>query len=274
MAIQEPLEQVDLQLGDDDMYVDPNVEAPTEEPVQNEPEAEPAVEEQVTEEAEAEIEIPQKYQGKSIAEIVHMHQEAEKLVGRQGTEVGELRNIVDSFIKSKGQEAIEESEPSVDFYDNPQEAVQKAISGSDEMKQVKEMLQQHKQAEVLSQISSAYPNYEETIQDPAFGEWVKASAVRVELLQRADSYDFNAANELLSNWGERQNIVDKAKVINEADRKQQLKAASTGGKGSGEPATRKIYKRQDIIKLMMHNPDKYAAMAEELTQAYAENRVK
>jgi hypothetical protein len=39
--------------------------------------------------------IPDKYQGKSIKDIVQMHQEAEKLLGRQSSEVGELRRIVD-----------------------------------------------------------------------------------------------------------------------------------------------------------------------------------
>jgi hypothetical protein len=36
-----------------------------------------------------EEEIPEKYQGKSVTDIVRMHQEAEKLLGRQSSEVGE-----------------------------------------------------------------------------------------------------------------------------------------------------------------------------------------
>ena len=43
------------------------------------------VEEQVT---PSEPEIPDKYQGKSAQELVQMHQEAEKLLGRQSSEVG------------------------------------------------------------------------------------------------------------------------------------------------------------------------------------------
>ena len=47
---------------------------------------------------ESEDTIPEKYQGKSTAEIVRMHQEAEKLLGKQSGEVGELRSVVDSYI--------------------------------------------------------------------------------------------------------------------------------------------------------------------------------
>jgi DNA polymerase II large subunit len=48
-----------------------------------------------------EEDIPEKYKGKSTAEIVRMHQEAEKLLGRQSSEVGELRGVVDQYIKTQ-----------------------------------------------------------------------------------------------------------------------------------------------------------------------------
>ena len=53
------------------------------------------------EEATVEDDIPEKYQGKDIKDIVQMHQEAEKLLGRQSSEVGELRKIVDDFVKTQ-----------------------------------------------------------------------------------------------------------------------------------------------------------------------------
>jgi len=45
--------------------------------------------------------VPEKYRGKSAKEIAQMHMEAEKLIGRQGSEVGELRRVVDDFIKTQ-----------------------------------------------------------------------------------------------------------------------------------------------------------------------------
>ena len=88
---------------------------------------------EITEEPNETV-VPDKYSGKSIQDIVQMHQEAEKLLGRQGAEVGELRKIVDDFIKTKANEAkqvvTDDLDDETDFFDNPREAVAKAISGS------------------------------------------------------------------------------------------------------------------------------------------------
>jgi hypothetical protein len=272
----DPLDNQELNLQEDEELV--NLFQDEQEPEQ-EPEQE-AAQVETTATQEPESTVPDKYQGKSIEEIVQMHQEAEKLVGRQSSEVGELRKIVDDFIKTKAEETKQEISPNndlddeVDFFENPKEAVAKAVAGSTEMKQMQELLAAQKQQEVLGKISAKHPDYMEVIKDPAFGEWVKSSAVRVELLQRADTYDFNAADELLTVWSERKEVVEKAKEVNEQDRKQQRKAATTGGKGSGEPISRKIYKRSDIVQLMISDPERYKANVDEFDRAYREGRVK
>ena len=46
-------------------------------------------------------EIPEKYKGKNLEDIVRMHQEAEKLIGRQAQEVGEVRRLADELLKQK-----------------------------------------------------------------------------------------------------------------------------------------------------------------------------
>ena len=268
----EPLNNQELNLQEDEELVNLFAELKTEEESQA---AQAEQEPEVTATQEPENDVPNKYQGKSIEEIVQMHQEAEKLVGRQSSEVGELRKIVDDFIKTKADETKQEvpdnsSVDDLDFFENPKEAVSKAVSNSSEMKQMKELLAKTKQQEILSQLQSQHPDYVDVIKDDEFANWVKASEVRIELLQRADSYDLSAANELLSNWKQIQGV----KQVSQQDRKQQIKAASTGGKGSGEPTSRKIYKRTDIVQLMISDPDRYKANVEEFDKAYREGRVK
>jgi len=72
---------------------------------QEENEQQLAMFEQVEEQQETpepqEPEIPDKYKGKSAEELVQMHQEAEKLLGRQSSEVGELRKVVDTYIQTQ-----------------------------------------------------------------------------------------------------------------------------------------------------------------------------
>ena len=45
------------------------------------------------------VDVPSKYKGKSIEDVIKMHQEAEKLIGKQAQEVGEVRKLADDLIK-------------------------------------------------------------------------------------------------------------------------------------------------------------------------------
>jgi hypothetical protein len=76
--------------------------------------------EEVEQPQEPEVSLPEKYQGKSLEEVVQMHQEAEKLLGRQSSEVGELRKVVDDYISSQTQSAPQpqhvEPEDDIDYF--------------------------------------------------------------------------------------------------------------------------------------------------------------
>ena len=275
--IVDPLDNQELSLGEGEELVNLS---DTDNPKEQESVAE--VEEQdesVQEEQKESFELPDKYKDKPVEELVRMHQEAEKLLGRQGAEVGELRKAVDDLLKTKLDEfksgnEVKDQEEDFDFYENPKEAVNRTLEKSETIQQMKQMLAEQQQAEVLKMIENEYPDYRDTIQNENFVEWIKASKVRTELLQRADKYDLDAALELLGNWKELKGTVEKVKEVNEKDLKLQRKAASTGGGGSSEPVSRKIYRRTDLVNLMRTNPRKYMANVEEYDRAYAEGRVK
>jgi hypothetical protein len=48
--------------------------------------------------SDAKPELPDRYRNKSLEDIVKMHQEAEKVIGRQAQEVGEVRKLADELI--------------------------------------------------------------------------------------------------------------------------------------------------------------------------------
>ena len=48
-----------------------------------------------------EDDLPEKYRNKSVKDIIAMHQEDERFIGKQGGEVGDLRKVVDDFIKTQ-----------------------------------------------------------------------------------------------------------------------------------------------------------------------------
>lgn len=88
-----------------------DVAAPNREQLPGENVEEPVAEEPAVEETPEEVpELPEKYQGKSAAEIARMHSELEQRLGQQGSEVGALRNEL-AQIQSQLQKAPPEPAP-------------------------------------------------------------------------------------------------------------------------------------------------------------------
>lgn len=218
--------------------------------------------------------VPDKYQEKSMKDIIHMHQEAEKLLGRQSSEVGELRKTVDSYIKTQLEAPKEELEE-VDFFDDPQAAVNRAIENHPKVRESEALNQRNKQETSMSQLRGLHPDMNDIVADDNFKEWIGASNIRTQLFQQADQgFDVDAADELFSNWKERKGIAQKTLELDKTSRKQAIKAASNGNtRGSGESSAR-YYRRSDIIRMMKTDPDRYEANADEIMKAYAEGRVK
>ena len=94
-----------------------------------EDEQDSSTEEVAAEAPTEEDELPPHYRGKSPAELIRMHQEAESRIGQQGEEVGKLRSIVDDFILKQSQvKEPEEAEEEVDFFADPDKAVERKIA--------------------------------------------------------------------------------------------------------------------------------------------------
>lgn len=241
---------------------------------------EPVAEEAVAESPPVEDDLPEKYRGKSPAEIVRMHQEAEKALGRQSSEVGELRKLVDEYIQQQTQltkhNAPQHEEEDVDFFDDPEKAVARAIEKHPTMQHARQVTQEYAKQTALAQLQQKHPDMNNIIQDNAFAEWVQASKIRTQLFVRADqAYDYEAADELFSLWKERQGTVAQTAAAEKQARKASAKSANTGNaRGNPDSAPRKIYRRADIIKLMQTDPERYESMSDEIMRAYAEGRVK
>jgi hypothetical protein len=230
--------------------------------------------------AQPESTVPEKYQGKSLEDVVQMHQEAEKLLGKQSSEVGELRKVVDDYIQAqlstKEAPAQQQEDDDIDFFTDPKTAVSRAIENHPKIREAQEYTEQYKKQSTLAQLKANHPDMQTILQDPKFAEWVKGSKIRTQLFVEADQkYDYDAANELFSLWKERAQVAKQTAAVEKQARKQQLKSASTGNaRGTGEGQRKKVYRRSDIIKLMKTDPERYQALSQEIFNAYAEGRVK
>jgi len=253
---------------------DPTLDTIDEEQPQQET---PAVE-QPQQESVVEKVFPDKYKDKSLEDIVKMHQEAEKMIGRQAQEVHEVRSLADQLLKRQlenDKEQPVESAPEVDFFENPQDSIKRAIENNPAVIEAKQANLELKRMKTAQQLASKHPDFGTIANDTGFQEWVKASPIRLNLYAKADAeFDFGSADELLSTYKELKQVRNNN--VQDAGKKQQaqaLRAAGVDTSGSGEVA-KKVYRRADLIRLKMTDPDRYELLQPEIMAAYQQGRVK
>ena len=226
---------------------------------------------------ESKSELPEKYREKSLEEVVRMHQEAEKLIGKQAQEVGEVRKLADELLKqnlgSKQQQV--EVEPEVDFFENPQKAVQNTIDRHPDVLAARQAGMEFKRMQIQQKLAQDHPDYTQVVNDSEFQNWVKSSPIRLGLYARADGeFDYDSANELLSTFKQLRGIKAKeSEKASDATRTKSMKAAQVDVGGSGE-SSKRVYRRVDLIRLKMTDPQRYETLNDEILAAYAEGRVR
>jgi len=221
--------------------------------------------------------LPKLYEGKSLEDVIRMHQDANSMIGKQAEEVGEVRRLADELLKqnlSSKQQQVE-VEPEVDFFENPQKAVQGQIDKHPDVLAARQAGQDFKKMQIQQRLNAEHPDYSQVVNDTGFQEWVKSSPIRLGLYARADGdFDFDSANELLSTYKELRGI--KAKESGQAEtaaRTKTMKAAQVDVGGSGE-SSKRVYRRADLIRLKMTDPSRYESLNDEILAAYAEGRVR
>jgi hypothetical protein len=245
----------------------------------------PVVEQEVQQEVQAEpqYEPPEKYAGKSLEDVITMHQNVEKAFGKQGQEVGQQRQMIQQLLDSQSQanQATETMEEPVSFedtfYDDPAKAVNSAIENHPEIIKAREGNVKSVQQANLAQLESVHPDFMDVVGDSNFQKWIGDSEIRTELFRKADAtYDYNAANEL-GTW-KQISMIGKTQEVQKSEevkRKKALRQTSSETRSSGDSVGgKKMYRRSDLITLQRTDPSKYADLSDEIMQAYSEGRVK
>lgn len=245
---------------------------------------EEASEVQETEQTESSYEPPEKYAGKTLEDVIEMHLNAEKVLGKQGQTVGEQKQLIQQLLDAQAQAApaAEPEEEAVSFedtfYDDPAKAVNSAIENHPEIVKAREVNAKSAQQANLSQLEATHPDFMDVVGDKDFQKWVGESGIRTELFRKADAnYDFNAANELLGTW-KQLSMIGKTQEVKKAEKVKRDKAmrqTSSETRSSGDSVGgKKMYRRSDLIDLQISDPSRYASLADEIQLAYAEGRVK
>jgi len=260
---------------------EPVQEAVVEEAVEVEETAEP--EGNVVEES-TQADIPAKYAGKTLEEVIEMHQNVEQALGKQGSEVGEQRKLIQSLLEAqnKAQATIEEpqeEESSFEeaFYTDPAGAVNKAIEKHPDVLKARQQIAQQEQQAKLSVLEKAYPDWETRVADKDFQQWVGASEIRKDIFRKADTeYRPDFAIELFDMY-DKINMVEKTKQVQKKEKeksKKALRQTVSETRSTQSVGGKKMYRRSDLINLQITDPNRYASLADEIQEAYAEGRVK
>ena len=182
------------------------------------------VEEQPTENVETE-ELPPKFQGKSVDDIINSYVNLEQQYGRQGNELGELRKLTDSLIQknlqedatSQRTESLEKSLSEDDFYNDPLNAVRKVVAEA--LEPVKSNLSQTQVDSTVQRLQAKHPDLTEVVNDLGFQQWIMESTPRQDMWVKASNGDFDYADELFTQY----KAVQKPQVKAEKEQNQAVK---------------------------------------------------
>ncbi len=231
-------------------------------------------------EAKPSFEIPEKFQNKTAEEIAQSYIELEKELGRKNNDIGELRKLTDQFLhqelsRKPNDDPKQEDELSIEFdelVENPAKVVKTVVDK--EVAKVTKRFEEQAYKTQVEKFLSNNPDYEEVSQSQEFYNWANASPYRARQLMQAQAGDLEAAQEILSGFREQTVLLKEiAEKEKEAERNEQLAAASTEESGTGETPGR-VFKRAELMRMRMSDPDKYESLNEEITKAYMEGRVR
>ena len=227
--------------------------------------------------------IPAKYAGKSMSEVIEMHQNVEQALGKQGSEVGEQRKLIQSLLEAQNlanttvepQEEVASFEET--FYTDPAKAVNSAIENHPDVLKARQQQAQQEQQQKLNVLEKAYPDWEKTVGDKSFQDWIGASEIRKDIFRKADTeYRPDYAIELFEMY-DKLNIVEKTKEVKKSEKAKvdkALRQTVSETRSTQSVGGKKMYRRSDLINLQITDPNRYASLSDEIQEAYAEGRVK
>ncbi len=154
-------------------------EAPLQEaPITDQQEVVTEIQNEQTQQPESNI--SERYAGKSMEDVIKMQQEAENLMSKQADELGiarasvkEKEQLLSALLKAQNNATTtappEEPVAQEDnFFDDPVNAVNKAIENHPDVIKAREERMGNVQKHNLDSLDKAYPNWQETVKDSGF----------------------------------------------------------------------------------------------------------
>lgn len=233
--------------------------------------------------------LPEKYRGKTAAEIAEMHRNLESELGRARNEIGQVRRLADELLGINRAQAVRteaanqpQRKPLTpdDLLSNPEQAVTAVVKAEADQRDAAQADRLSRlEAELLmARFERKHPDYRTTMEDPKFVEWVQKSSLRGRLAQAAASGDYNSADELFTLYSEAQAVTQSTQKSS-TDQARSAGLARPGGSqtataGTSQSANKQVWSRAKLMEMRLNNPEEFERLQPEILRAYAEKRVK
>lgn len=232
-------------------------------------------------EAPAQPAVPDKFKGKTVDQVVDMYRELETAYGRQGNELGQQRKLTDQLLELRKEPAPAQpkTEPRKPLdvstlLDNPEEAIRQAVDTHPDVVAARKLGQTNRVLEAHAALSKSHPDYQTVMSDPAFVEWITANPSQRDILAIGDqTFNTGIVGTVLDAYKatHKTSAGPTAEETAAARRTATVETRSTGTPVGAEK--RQVYRRADLLKLRMQDPDRYDSMYPEIAKAYQEGRV-
>jgi hypothetical protein len=237
--------------------------------------------------------IPDKYRGKSLKEIIAMHQNAESSLGRMANDLGTQRKLTDRILDLKRETDLGNNTApakvqikSDELLENPTEALDRYTAPREQANQ--QRIDHLERQMALQAFVAKHPDYAQFSNDAEFANWVNSSPIRARAAATAARGDWTSADDLLTEYKGEKARTKKADVVEDeaagedtpsndklaGARKASFESSSQASAGAKKGG--KVYSRAALMRLRVEKPDTYYNddFQTEILAAYNEGRVK
>lgn len=239
--------------------------------------------------------VPEKFRGKSLKDVIDSYGNLESRLGSMANELGTQRQLTDRLLDLKRNDDLRKNTPPTrekpqvtasEILDKPAETLDRVLSQREEVitQEVNRRFAAMQMSIAESSFKGRHPDFQQVVNDPTFSEWVRSSPIRLRAAAAANGGDWQIADELLSEFKNGRKATSTASTTQATnggnDNLEQARRvtleSSTGGGGSDGVKKGKQYRRADLMKLRIEDPEAYYddAFQSEILRAYHEGRVR
>lgn len=236
----------------------------------------------------SEDELPEKFRGKSMKDLVDAYRNLETELGRKNNEVGMIRKLADELIgvRATERQMAQENQPKPQplttdtLLANPEDAIigvvrREALSKQEELESKVQTLEERLLTEAFEK---KHPGFQQTMVSQEFGTWLQKSEYRKRLGYRAAQGDFEAADELFGLYEEAKAAAPATTTTESRPSARQATLARSGGSAAGgvvpSAEGKKIFTRTELMEMRINRPEEFDQRQEEILAAYREKRVR